>query len=779
MMQGRKQHGGGGCGGGDGGPTQSNNNNNGDDGGNANNSEDGGHVKVSTLNGPFYDIIAGPVKYHYDYSILELSGDDLWKQHPALHVYEKSNFQSRYTSFKSKMKSKQQRQLQLQGDDGYSSDHTEISHQSFTPSTPPVKKMFQPTDIHLLTPSRRYLEVPGTPMPQINNMFLAALQEKNKLRMHFIEQETLAQQSSNATSLDLQKITTEAIERRDKDASARRAQYAEEGLVELDTIMSLSSRNLLPSDLPEINEGKELTPTKMTASTMSAPPSPTGFKQAATAASPLDTRKRPAVSPSAGRKRSAVSPSAGRKRPAASPSATRKRPAPSPSVGYKPSAAADNIASLSAAAGSTSADGRNCSTSTSTFTTSTVRKAPKVEASTSSTFTMSTVPKAPNNVEAMPKTPPLTVVPVFAARPLDCAEESGSEVLCVDKINAPHLEWEFASLSSTLLEIDSTLKEGTNMKYKYYIAGDRNSPFQTTFRALSMQPANGAHENTALQVPYFIVHAVEEDLPDPDEVFVVVPENNTGKGITTSQIGEGKKHVWKDISGGGLTVKMLHSTFKSTPTRKFDKLLFEEAAVWFPPRFNINNQNPFESFVLSIPASEDTDADTVYIDMEMFKFARHEFLTRMVQDCDEAAEQAETVDLDWKNLSEKEKKKKIWNDTYLAAEDTEWYKQMTSVEFIDYFFEYYEQELAHVENSRELVEEEAKRALTVHREVLLQQYDSFSSDLAKRIQATTKHFKVLPSNKGLQGTLASGRLEYINEIIGKATAVFPLVNQHF
>ena len=102
------------------------------------------------MHGPFFEIISGPVK-EGDYSIFENDGEELWRDYKDLHVYEKTNFLARYRSFKSKRK-KKQKELQ----DGYSSDHSVMFHRSFTPSTPPVKKMFRP--IEPSTPSRQHLD---------------------------------------------------------------------------------------------------------------------------------------------------------------------------------------------------------------------------------------------------------------------------------------------------------------------------------------------------------------------------------------------------------------------------------------------------------------------------------------------------------------------------------------------------------------------------------------------------------------------------------------------
>ena len=70
-------------------------------------------------------------------------------------------------------------------------------------------------------------------------------------------------------------------------------------------------------------------------------------------------------------------------------------------------------------------------------------------------------------------------------------------------------------------KINSTLKgESPDLKYKYYVSVIHNSAFESTFRALGISPVKGVTPNTTLTLPYFVVQAMLQEFPDPDEVYI-------------------------------------------------------------------------------------------------------------------------------------------------------------------------------------------------------------------------------------------------------------------
>lgn len=221
-----------------------------------------------------------------------------------------------------------------------------------------------------------------------------------------------------------------------------------------------------------------------------------------------------------------------------------------------------------------------------------------------------------------------------------------------------------------------------------------------------------------------------------------------------------------------LDIKILQSHWRHSATSiskmsATDKHLAENAKVWFPPPFDMNNSNPFEEFDLTVPAIDDRAEDHIVIDLTVFKKARRNVLTALI---DEHLAQ----DPNWgSDVDTMGKRRLVWNDIYLNDDDDDgWYRDLLHPLMIDGFLEYFEEELDGVANARDLVTVEAKRALELFRPKML---DAFvEAEHYETLSKTTKHFKIYPENEELRHEILRGSaISFIHAFVGTAEDVFP------
>ena len=191
-----------------------------------------------------------------------------------------------------------------------------------------------------------------------------------------------------------------------------------------------------------------------------------------------------------------------------------------------------------------------------------------------------------------------------------------------------------------------------------------------------------------------------------------------------------------------------------------DKDLAENAVVWFPPPFNMNNSNPFEHFMLTLPDDE------LVVDLSVFKKARRKVLVALI---DERLAQ----DPNWgADLDTMGKRQLVWNEIYLKDDDDAWYQGLLHPMMIEGLLEWFIDELASVENARGLVSAEAKRSLEVYRPKMLEAFEE--PDYYGEMSKTTKHYKIFPENQELQQEyLHESSIFHVNAFVGKAVDVFP------
>jgi hypothetical protein len=194
---------------------------------------------------------------------------------------------------------------------------------------------------------------------------------------------------------------------------------------------------------------------------------------------------------------------------------------------------------------------------------------------------------------------------------------------------------------------------------------------------------------------------------------------------------------------------------------ELDKELAENAVVWFPPPFNMNTSNPFEHFMLKLPATGDEEEDEIVVDLHVFKKARRAVLVALINE-------RVAQDPNWgADLDTMGKRQLVWNAIYLNDDDDAWYQGLLHPAMIEALLDWFE--LDGVENARDLVSVEAKRSLEVYRPKMLEAFEE-----SNYYGHTTKHFKIFPENQELHPEyLRESSIYHINAFVGKAVDVFP------
>ena len=310
------------------------------------------------------------------------------------------------------------------------------------------------------------------------------------------------------------------------------------------------------------------------------------------------------------------------------------------------------------------------------------------------------------------------------------------------------------------------------------------------------------HDHSAAHIPYFTLHVLE--FGDIDRVVDTV-DSKFHTSFRYEDISEerGTKFSWRPIGFAGIDVKILKSRHISQRSASNmsdgDKTFLESAGVWLPRRFDINNANPFRSFQLEFEESEleepsddeKTRAKEQRVELQRAKGPNALFITA---DCFKSARTAFLRDLLRKRLAENPdfcieeadktarlrlQKKTIWNDILLELDEDAWIASMMGM--VDYLLAVEE-----MQDDLEIVvmpqDEVRARFEEAAREALLDFHPRMVEELAQyetmqKIVGGAKHFKIYPENEVLHYSFLHRNTDYLNDMLGKAEAVYPKANK--
>ena len=361
----------------------------------------------------------------------------------------------------------------------------------------------------------------------------------------------------------------------------------------------------------------------------------------------------------------------------------------------------------------------------------------------------------------------------------------------------PGQKWDFNHVVLTIAELDYQLKEedianGDQPKTrKYRIVGHRNKEVVAP-REIGIKAAMNDHSGT--HIPYVSVHAFVKG--DIDRVV----DSVESKFETVMRFYDiGNTYTWKDIECEGLDIKMLvahwrDSSRAASEMSDEDKSFFASAHVWLPKPFDANNANPFRAVLLEFEESEleepsELDKEralegeelrrakgdnATFIPDDYFKDARKKLLAdqlqiRLQQDPNFCSEEE-----DGKKRLRKQKQI-IWNEMLLEPHMEVWSESM--LKMVDKLLELEELQddldivVLPEEEIRARLVEASKHSFAKFHPQMVQELDQYEG--MRDIVQSAKHFKIYPNNKVLHHSFLHRDNRQINEMLGKAEAVFP------
>lgn len=121
------------------------------------------------------------------------------------------------------------------------------------------------------------------------------------------------------------------------------------------------------------------------------------------------------------------------------------------------------------------------------------------------------------------------IAPVFATQQLGLRRPGSRDILCLHEIFYPEHHWHF-NLVKHIATIDKSLSNEKAAQRKYLLVGARD-PTYCLVRQLGLIPTD---TNGSITVSSFTLHVLEEEMPDPDYVFIggenMVSKLSIGKG---------------------------------------------------------------------------------------------------------------------------------------------------------------------------------------------------------------------------------------------------------